>query len=64
MKRWLSVPAHRRYLYRVGNVLLAGAILYGLLNGEQAAWWGLLLNALLGLADANVPPGSGEDPAP
>lgn len=44
----------RRYLYRVGNVGLLIAVGYGVLNGEMAALWGLLLNALLGLADANV----------
>lgn len=47
-------PTTRRYLYRVGNVGLLIAVGYGVLNGEMAALWGLLLNALLGLADANV----------
>jgi hypothetical protein len=45
----------RRWLYRVGNAALGVAVVYGLANGEEAAAWGLLLNALLLMADANVP---------
>lgn len=47
-------PTMRRWLYRVGNAALLVAVGYAVLNGEEAALWGLLLNALLGLADANV----------
>lgn len=49
-------PGVRRWLYRVGNAALLVAVGYAVINGEEAALWGLLLNALLGLADANVPP--------
>lgn len=45
----------RRWLYRVGNAALGVAVVYGLVNGEEAAAWGLVLNALLFMADANVP---------
>lgn len=45
----------RRWLYRVGNAALLVAVGYAVINGDQAALWGLLLNALLGMADANVP---------
>jgi hypothetical protein len=48
-------PAHRRYLYRVANAGLALAVGYGVLNGEESALWLLAINAVLGLADANVP---------
>lgn len=44
----------RQWMYRVGNAALAVAVIYGLANGEEAAGWGLLLNALLTMADANV----------
>lgn len=42
----------RRWMYRVGNAALGVAVVYGLVNGEEAAAWGLLLNALLLMADA------------
>lgn len=48
-------PAVRRWMYRVGNAALGVAVVYGLVNGEEAAAWGLLLNVLLTMADANVP---------
>jgi len=44
----------RRYLYRVGNAGLAVFVVYNVVNGEQAAVFGILLNALLAMADANV----------
>lgn len=47
-------PTVRRWLYRVGNAALGVAVVYGLVNGEEAAAWGLVLNALLTMADANV----------
>lgn len=49
-------PTHRRYLYRVANAALAIAVGYGLVNGDQSALWLLAINAVLGLADANVGP--------
>lgn len=45
----------RRYLYRVGIAGVAVAVGYGLLTQEFAVLWLVLLAALLGLADANVP---------
>lgn len=45
----------RRYLYRVGIAGVAVAVGYGLLTQEYAVLWVVLLGALLGLADANVP---------
>jgi len=45
----------RRWMYRVGNAVLGVTVVYGLANGEEAAAWGLVLNALLLMADANVP---------
>jgi hypothetical protein len=44
----------RRYIYRLVNALVAAAVLYGLLNGDQSAAFLLIANAALGLADANV----------
>ncbi|WP_159795618.1 hypothetical protein [Puerhibacterium puerhi] len=60
MKFKMPSAKTRRYLYRVGNAAVAVAVGYGLLNGEEGALWGLLLNALLGLADANTPAESSE----
>ncbi len=48
-------PAMRRWMYRVANAGLAVSVGYGVLNGEESMLWLLLVNALLGLADANVP---------
>lgn len=52
---WLAKPNHRRYVYRVANAFLAAAVVYGLATGEKAAAALLVVNAVLGLADANVP---------
>ena len=52
-------PKTRKYLYRVANAGLAVAVGYGVVNGEESMLWLLLVNALLGLADVNVP----EEPA-
>jgi len=41
-------------MYRVANAGLAVAVGYGVLNGNESTLWLLLVNALLGLADANV----------
>ena len=48
-------PKFRKYLYRVANAGLLVAVGYGVLNGDAANLWLLLVNAVLGLADANVP---------
>lgn len=47
-------PAMRRWLYRVVNAGLAVAVGYGVVNGQESMLWLLLVNAALGLADANV----------
>lgn len=44
----------RTRLYDLGLSLIGVAAIYGLLNGEQAAAWALVLAPLLGLARANV----------
>jgi hypothetical protein len=44
----------RRWLYRVANAAVAVVVGYGLMEGNMAAVWLLLVSALLGLADANV----------
>lgn len=54
MKNWLT-PRRRRWIYRLANTGLGVAVVYKLVDGEQAAAWLLLVNAALGLADANVP---------
>lgn len=49
----------RKWMYRVGNAGVAVLVVYGLVNGVEAAAFGLLLNALLGMADVkavDVPP--------
>ena len=48
-------PKTRQWIYNIANAALLIAVGYGVVNGEQAALWGLLLNAVLGLAAANVP---------
>jgi hypothetical protein len=47
-------PTTRRYMYRVANAGLAVAVGYGAITGNESMLWLLLVNALLGLADANV----------
>jgi len=41
-------------MYRVANAGLAVAVGYGAITGNESMLWLLLVNALLGLADANV----------
>lgn len=48
-------PKVRAHLYEVSIAAIAVAVGYGLLTGEQAALWLLLIGAVLGLARANVP---------
>lgn len=59
MRGWLVVrmpsPAFRRWLYRVANAAVAVVVAYGVIDGNMAAMWLLLVNAILGLADANTP---------
>lgn len=47
-------PAQRKRLYELGLALIAVAAVYGLIDGEQAAAWALVIAPLLGLARANV----------
>lgn len=51
-------PAVRQWIYGVANAGVGVAIVYGLINGVEAAAWGLLINAVLGLAQANTPSNS------
>lgn len=59
MKIWTKIratftPKRRRYIYRVVNACIGAAVVYGLASGEEAAALGLVVNAVLGMADANV----------
>ena len=56
-------PKRRRYLYRVANAGLAVAVGYKVLDGQESALWLLLVNAALGMADANVPEEGPESPS-
>lgn len=47
-------PARRRRLYEVAIALIGAAAVYGILDGEQAAAWALVLAPLFGMARANV----------
>lgn len=49
-------PKVRRYIYRVANAAVAFAAVKGLIDGEDSAALLFLVNAVLGLADANVNP--------
>lgn len=44
----------RARLYELGLALIGVAAVYGLVDGKEAAAWGLVLAPLLGLARANV----------
>lgn len=46
----------RLWIYNVANAGLLVAVGYSVVTGEEAALWGLLVNAVLGMAAANVPP--------
>lgn len=46
----------RLWIYNVANAGLLVAVGYSALTIDEAALWGLLLNAVLGMAAANVPP--------
>lgn len=58
---WFT-PQRRRYLYRVTNAGLLVAVGYGLLTGDESQLWLLFVNAVLGLADANVGPERPSEP--
>lgn len=53
MKKYLT-PAVRLRIYDVVNALVGVAMLYGVLNGNEAAAWLLVVNATLGLARQNI----------
>ncbi len=48
-------PSRRKRLYEASLALLGVAVLYGLVSGEQAAAWALVLAPAIGVARANVP---------
>jgi hypothetical protein len=54
-------PRVRAWAYNVTIAGLAVAGVYGLVDGEQIAAWGLLGAAVLGIARGNVTPSSGDD---
>lgn len=45
----------RLWIYNVLNAGLGVGVVYGVLNGEEAAAWLLFINAALGMAALNVP---------
>jgi len=49
-------PPVRRWLYGVSTAALVVLGTYGVVDGEQAASWGLLAAAVTGMAFANTPP--------
>ena len=51
----LPGPKGRQWIYNVANAILGAAVIYGLVNGEEAAALGLILNAVLGMAAVKVP---------
>jgi hypothetical protein len=53
-RRALFSPRGRRYIYRVSNAGLGCAVAYGVLDGHREAAVLLVVNAVLGLADAHV----------
>jgi len=53
-KRTIDRPAVRRYSYRVANAGVGVLVVRGLIDGRESAAWLLLVNAVLGMADAKV----------
>jgi hypothetical protein len=47
-------PARRKRLYEAALAAIGVAVVYGLIDGEQAAAWALLLAPVVGVARANV----------
>lgn len=54
IKALVDRPTVRRYAYRVANAAVGVLVIHGLVTGNEAATWLLLINAVLGLADAKV----------
>lgn len=52
---WPPSLAFRRWTYRVATAGLVVAGIYGLVNSEEAAGWLLVIAAVTGMADMNVP---------
>lgn len=50
-------PRVRARIYTVAAAAVAVAGVYGLVDGEQAAAWLLLVSAVLGMARVNTPVG-------
>lgn len=50
---WFT-PTKRRYCYRIVNAAFGVAVVYGFLMVDKAAAIGLVVNAVLSMADAKV----------
>lgn len=50
---WFT-PQKRRYIYRITNAAVLAAVVYGFVAVDKIAAIGLILNAVLGMADAKV----------
>ena len=59
MLTFLTRPEVRGWIYNVTIAALAVAMMYGLLNGQQAAAWLGLVAAVVGLARGNLTPAAG-----
>jgi hypothetical protein len=51
----LPGPKTRLWIYNVLNAGVAVAVGYGVFTGQEAALWGLVINAVLGMAANKVP---------
>lgn len=60
LTRILASRAFRGWVYNVTIAALAVAMMYGLLNGQQAAAWLGLVAAIVGMARANLTPADAE----
>ncbi len=60
MDHWLeNSPQLRRWLYRVGVVVMALLAYYGVVNDDAVPVWVALIGTLLNcMADTNVPDGT------
>lgn len=50
---WFT-PQKRRYIYRITNAVVLAGVVYGFVAVDKIAAIGLILNAVLGMADAKV----------
>lgn len=50
---WFT-PQKRRYIYRITNAAVLAAVIYGFVAEDKIAALGLIVNAVLGMADAKV----------